>query len=201
MLEVLEHSDRSLAESAYCHANSEFCICTEVADVINLQSSTKCRLRGELRRRISPRLTPGPPAIQLRRAAWADRLELRLLFFAQRCVKILKGRAYQLDRLQHGVEPFGGRSEPCGWRDCIIRLAGGLEHVGRFGAGILKRFEARTLRVGWAQPGLDLPRRPLHCGSLRSATALNKRPIGLACVRSPALILSYRVKPRFLLIV
>jgi len=122
MLEVLEHSDRSLAESAYCHANSEFCICTEVADVINLQSSTKCRLRGELRRRISPRLTPGPPAIQLRRAAWADRLELRLLFIAQRCVKILKGRAYQLDRLQHGLEPVAGGGEPGGGRDCNRQL-------------------------------------------------------------------------------
>jgi hypothetical protein len=98
MLEVLEHGDRSLAESAYCplapkpqprplkhsRTNSESCICTEVADVINLPRSTKCRLRRELRRWISPGSTPDPPAIQLRRAAWADRLELRLLFIAQR---------------------------------------------------------------------------------------------------------------------
>jgi hypothetical protein len=72
MLEVLEHGDRSLAESAYCplapkprprplkhpRTNSESCICTEVADVINLPGSTKCRLRGELRRRISPAQPP-----------------------------------------------------------------------------------------------------------------------------------------------
>src|SRR5260370_22025184 len=61
--------------------------------------------------------------IELRRSPWADRLELRLLFIAQRCVEIVKGRAYQLDRLQHGVEPFTDCCEPCGWRKCIVRLA------------------------------------------------------------------------------
>src|SRR5258705_7527217 len=201
MLEVLEHSDRSLAESAYCHANSEFCICTEVADAINLPSSTKCRLRGELRRRISPGLTSDPPAIQLRRAAWADRLELRLLFIAQRCVKILEGRVYQLDRLQHGLESHAGRGEPCGWRDSIVSRAGSLEHVRRLGAGVLQPLQACTLRFGRAQPGLDLPGRPLHCGRLRNTTALGNQPFGLLCDGYPALILGERVKLRLLLVV
>src|SRR5882762_1452573 len=95
--------------------------------------------------------------IQLRRSPWPDRLELRLLFIAERCVKIVKGRAYQLDRLQHGVEPLAGRGEPRGWRGRVVGLARGLEHIGRLGAGVLECFKARALRVGWAQSGLDLP--------------------------------------------
>jgi hypothetical protein len=45
----------------------------------------------------------------------AKRLELKLLLIAQGCIEILKCRAHQLDRTQHGVEPFAEhRRRPAG---------------------------------------------------------------------------------------
>src|SRR5262249_6403907 len=48
------------------------------------------------------------------RAPWSDRLELRLLLVAERCVKILKRRTHRFDGLQHGVETPDDSLQPRG---------------------------------------------------------------------------------------
>jgi hypothetical protein len=69
----------------------------------------------------------------------AYRLELGLLLLAQRSIEIVKCQAHGLDCLQHVVEPFADGRKPCRWRDRIVGLARGLEHVRRLGACVLER--------------------------------------------------------------
>ena len=103
-----------------------------------------------------------------------DRLELGLLLIAQGCVEIVKHRAHQLDRLQHGVEPFADGREPCRWRDCIAGLAGGLEHLRRLGVCVLQRGKTRALGVGRVQPCVNLLGRPLQRRRLSDVAVLGK---------------------------
>jgi len=53
--------------------------------------------------------------------------------------------------------PFADGREPCGWRDRIVGLARGLDHVRRLGACVLERDKARPLGVCRAQPRINLP--------------------------------------------
>src|SRR6266849_4665374 len=88
----------------------------------------------------------------------------------------------------------------CSRLPAAARLAGGLEHIVRLGAGVLKGSETCALRVGRMQPGVDLRSRPVRDPGLRSAAGLGERAAGFPC-RLAALVLSQRVEPDLLLVV
>src|ERR1700737_2039676 len=108
---------------------------------------------------------------------------------------------YNLDRLQHGVEPVGDRLKPCRRRDRFCSGAGGLEHLGRLCAGLLERRKTGPLRLGWMNPRFDLGGRPVHHAGRRGSAALNERVLCVLRGFAPALILPERVQPGSLFIV
>ena len=130
-----------------------------------------------------------------------DRLELGLLLVAQRCVEIVKHRTHQLDRLQHAIEPLADGGEPCRWRERIIGLARGFQHVRCADAGILEHGKTGALVVRRAQPRFDLLGRPFQRGYLRNIAALRERSIAIPCRAAPALIFGERIQSHLLFIV
>src|SRR5260370_3601727 len=75
-----------------------------------------------------------------------DRLELRLLLVSQLCIEVVQRRTYGLDRLQHGIEPLGGRLKPCRWGDRLRSRAGVLEQFPRLAAVLLERHQSGPRR-------------------------------------------------------
>src|SRR5258708_39991425 len=87
-----------------------------------------------------------------------DRLELRLLLVGQLCIEVVQRRTYGLDRLQHGIEPLGGRLKPCRRGGQVRSRAGALEPVPRPRRGPLARHQAGTFPARWLDPWLALGR-------------------------------------------
>src|SRR6185437_15932105 len=123
-----------------------------------------------------------------------DRLELRLLFVAQRRIKVVKGIAHDLDRLLHGIEPPVDRIQARGCRSRIFRPAFVIEDIDRPDAGVLQLLESGTLSLVGMQRLFDLLGRPLQRSLLRSPAECGGRFRGL--VRA-----GKRVEPCFLSVI